>query len=109
MSRTPPARWGGWGGGTDEHFGIDTNEVDIWTGSLAKAIPSNGGFVAGSQQLCIFLQHAAARLIFSGAMAAPAIAAVKEALAVLKDEPERVSRVQCNAQFLRGGSAAAGL
>ena len=32
-----------------------------------------------------------------------AIAAVKEALAVLKDEPERVSRVQSNAQFLRSG------
>ena len=91
------------GRGTDEHFGVDTNEVDIWTGSLAKAIPSNGGFVAGSQQLCIFLQHASAPFIFSGAMAAPAIAAVKEALAVLKDEPERVSRVQCNAQFLRSG------
>ena len=94
---------GRFGRGTDEHFGVDTNEVDIWTGSLAKAIPSNGGFVAGSQQLCIFLQHASAPFIFSGAMAAPAIAAVKEALAVLKDEPERVACVQRNAQFLRGG------
>jgi glycine C-acetyltransferase len=36
-------------------------------------------------------------------MAAPAIAAVKEALAVLKDEPERVTCVQRNAQFLRSG------
>ena len=53
------------GRGTDEHFGVDTNEVDIWTGSLAKAIPSNGGFVAGSLQLCIFLQHASAPFIFS--------------------------------------------
>ena len=47
----PRARWAGMGRGTDEHFGVDTNDVDIWTGSLAKAIPSNGGFVAGSQQL----------------------------------------------------------
>ena len=31
------------GRGTDEHFGIDATDVDIWTGSLAKAIPSNGG------------------------------------------------------------------
>lgn len=91
------------GRGTDEHFTIDTDEVDIWTGSLAKAIPSNGGFVAGSQQLIIFLQHASAPFIFSGAVAAPAIAAVKEALAVLKDEPERVTCVQRNAQFLRSG------
>lgn len=94
---------GRYGRGTDEHFCVDTNEVDIWTGSLAKAIPSNGGFVAGSQQLIIFLQHASAPFIFSGAMAAPSIAAVKEALAVLKDEPERVTCVQRNAQFLRSG------
>src|ERR1700742_1455333 len=27
---------GRFGRGTDEHFGVDTNDVDIWTGSLAK-------------------------------------------------------------------------
>src|SRR3984957_15366760 len=48
------------GRGTDEHFGIATDEVDIWTGSLAKSVPSNGGFVAVSQELSIFLQHSAA-------------------------------------------------
>src|ERR1700744_1011204 len=91
------------GRGTDEHFNIPTTEVDIWTGSLAKAIPSNGGVLGGSQRLAIFLQHASAPFIFSGAMAAPSIAAIKEALAVLKDEPERVNCVQRNAQFLRSG------
>src|SRR5207245_1275476 len=34
------------GHGSDEHFGCATNDVDIWTGSLAKSIPSTGGFVA---------------------------------------------------------------
>ncbi|WP_158750786.1 aminotransferase class I/II-fold pyridoxal phosphate-dependent enzyme, partial [Acidobacterium sp. S8] len=48
---------GSHGRGTDEHFGVPTDEVDIWTGSLAKAIPSNGGFVAVSQRMAIFLQH----------------------------------------------------
>ena len=47
---------GAHGRGTDEHFGIPATDVDIWTGSLAKAIPSNGGFVACSQELAIFLQ-----------------------------------------------------
>ena len=32
------------GRGTDEHWGVDTADVDIWTGSLAKSIPSNGDF-----------------------------------------------------------------
>jgi 8-amino-7-oxononanoate synthase len=91
------------GRGTDEHFGVPTADVDIWTGSLAKAIPSSGGFVAVSQRLAIFLQHASAPFIFSGAMAAPVAAASCEALKILQEEPERVARLQANALFLRGG------
>jgi 8-amino-7-oxononanoate synthase len=91
------------GRGTDEHFGVPTSEVDIWTGSLAKAIPSSGGFVAVSQRLAIFLQHASAPFIFSGAMAAPVAAASCEALKILNEEPERVARLQANALFLRDG------
>jgi glycine C-acetyltransferase len=94
---------GSHGRGTDEHFQVPASEVDIWTGSLAKAVPSNGGFVAVSQRLSIFLQHASAPFIFSGAMAAPAAAAVCETLKILKEEPDRVARLQANAKFLREG------
>ncbi len=84
---------GATGRGTDEHCNIDTDEVDIWTGSLAKAIPSNGGFVAVSQELAIYLQHAAAPFIFSAALC-PA--------------PERVTCLRKNANFLRSGLQALG-
>lgn len=94
---------GAHGRGTDEHFGLPASEVDIWTGSLAKAIPSNGGFAAVSRRLAIFLQHAAAPYIFSGALAAPAAATVCETLKILKQEPERVARLHANAAFLREG------
>jgi glycine C-acetyltransferase len=91
------------GRGTDEHFGLAADDVDIWSGSLAKAIPSNGGFVAVSQEMAIFLQHSAAPFIFSAALAPPAVAAVREALAILSEEPERVDRIRENADFLREG------
>lgn len=94
---------GSLGRGTDEHFGITTNEVDIWSGSLAKAIPSNGGFVAASQELAIYLQHSAAPFIFSAALAPASVAAVSASLAILREEPERVARVRRNADFLRDG------
>ena len=58
---------GNHGRGVDEYFGIAASEVDIWTGSLAKAIPATGGFVAGSRELAIFLQHASSPYIFSAA------------------------------------------
>ena len=91
------------GRGTDEHYGIPTSDVDIWTGSLAKAIPSNGGFVAASQELSIFLQHAAAPFIFSAALCPAAVAAVRESVAILSQEPERVAHARQNATFLREG------
>ena len=94
---------GATGRGTDEHFGIATSEVDIWTGSLAKSIPSSGGFAAVSQEVAIFLQHASSPYIFSAAMAASSVAAITAGLAILKAEPERVERIRINGDFLREG------
>lgn len=94
---------GATGRGTDEHFGIPTDEVDIWTGSLAKSIPSVGGFVAVSQEVAIFLQHASSPYIFSAAMAPSAVAAIRTGLSILRAEPERVSIIRRNGDFLRAG------
>jgi 8-amino-7-oxononanoate synthase len=91
------------GRGCDEQFGIAPTDVDIWTGSLAKAIPSNGGFAAVSQELAIFLQHAAAPYIFSAALCPAAVAAVIESVAILRAEPQRVTCMKANADFLRNG------
>ncbi len=94
---------GATGRGTDEYYGIDGRDVDMWTGSLAKSIPSNGGFIACSQQLSIYLQHGSSPFIFSGAMNGASVAAIREGFAVLKDEPERVAYLQSAARFMREG------
>jgi len=91
------------GRGTDEHFGVAPTEVDIWTGSLAKAIPSNGGFAAISQELAIYMQHAAAPFIFSAALCPAAVAAARESLAILESEPDRVAKLNGNADYFREG------
>jgi 8-amino-7-oxononanoate synthase len=89
------------GRGVDQHFGLEGREVDIWMGSLSKALPSNGGFIAGTQALIIYLQHAAAPFMFSAALCPSAIAAGREALKVVQDEPHRLIRLHRNADFLR--------
>ncbi len=94
---------GATGRGTCEHFGIPTSEVDIWTGSLAKAIPSNGGFACVSQEIAIYLQHAASPFVFSAALGPSSTAAVRAGLAILKSEPERVALLRRNADFMRDG------
>ena len=59
---------GATGRGVDEHFGMSPSDVDIWVGALSKAIPSNGGFVAGSRELVLYLQHRAGPFVFSSAL-----------------------------------------
>ncbi len=96
------------GRGTDEHFDLSTDDVDIWTGSLAKSIPSNGGFVAVSQEVAIFLQHASSPYIFSAAMPPSSVAAISMGLAILAEDPERVARLRRNGNYLRKGLHALG-
>lgn len=91
------------GRGVHEHFGVPPGAVDIWTGSLSKAVPSTGGFVAGSQQLITYLQHHAASFIFSSAAAPAAAGAARAALQVMAREPTRLSSLRRNTVHLRGG------
>jgi glycine C-acetyltransferase len=88
------------GRGVDEDLGVNTDDIDIWTGSLSKAIPANGGFVAGSRDLIYFLQHAAAPFIFSAALCPAAVAAAREAIGVIEKEPERLVNLRRNQAFL---------
>ena len=91
------------GRGVHEHFGLPAAAVDVWTGSLSKALPSNGGFAAGSRALVIYLQHAAAPFWFSAALCPAAVGAALEALHVLQREPERLAALRRNATLLREG------
>lgn len=94
---------GATGRGVHEHFGIAGSEVDLWVGSLAKAIPSVGGAVAGSRGMMIYLQHEAAPFMFSAALCPAATAASSAALDVILEETWRVDRVRENAATLRRG------
>jgi len=89
------------GRGVDQYFESKTEDVDIWMGSLSKAIPSNGGFIAGPQDLIIYLQHGSAPFMFSAALCPSAIASARQSLQILKREPQRLKKLHHNADFLR--------
>jgi glycine C-acetyltransferase len=94
---------GATGRGTHEHFGVAADEVDVWTGSLSKAVPSNGGFLAGCRDLILYLQHAAAPFWFSAALSPAAAGAALSALQVMRREPDRLEALRRNADVLRAG------
>ncbi len=100
---------GATGRGICEAQDIDPTSIDILTGSLSKAIPSSGGFVAGSLPLRIYIQHGSAPYIFSAAMTPANAAAALEAIRIIQDEPQHVRRLHENSRRLRDGLRELGL
>ncbi|CAK0764236.1 8-amino-7-oxononanoate synthase [Azospirillaceae bacterium] len=84
---------GATGRGLCEHFGLNNCVIDIHMGTLSKAVPSEGGFIAGRADLIEALRYNARGYIFSGGVPAPAVAAALAAFDVIVDEPERLLKL----------------
>jgi 8-amino-7-oxononanoate synthase len=100
---------GATGRGSAEHFGIDPQRVDIWMGTLSKALASCGGYIAGKRELIDILRYQAPGLVYSVGLSPPLTAAATASLGVLKAEPERVARLQANGKLFLSLARAAGM
>ena len=88
------------GHGVREHFGLPGDAVDIWMGTLSKALGSCGGFIAGEGELIEAIRAIAPGVEqFTGGPSPAAAAAALAALDVLDEEPDRVARLWRNAAF----------
>lgn len=81
------------GKGLREHFGVAGRQVDIWMGTLSKALAGCGGYIAGERALVDHLKYAAPGFVFSVGIPPPMAAASLEALRIMLEEPERVARL----------------
>jgi len=92
---------GAHGRGVGEHFGIPAKEVDVWMGTISKALGSCGGYIAGSQALVEYLKYTAPGFVFAGGMSPANAGAALASIQLLEAEPERLARVHARAaQFL---------
>ena len=87
------------GRGSLEHFGLEAATVDVLMGTLSKAIPSEGGFICGSETLCDYLRNTARSFIYTTAPAPASVAAAIAGIEYIRDHPERVARLQNNARY----------
>jgi 8-amino-7-oxononanoate synthase len=90
----------GGGRGTAAQFGL-TSEVDLIMGTFSKSLASIGGFIAGDETVIHYIKHHARALIFSASIPPASAAAALAALRVMREEPDRVARVNNIADRMR--------
>lgn len=88
------------GAGVCEHQG-ETHRVDLIIGTFSKSFASIGGFVAADEAVISYLRHNARSLIFSASIPASACATVLTAIEIMREEPERRSRLWQNARRMQ--------
>jgi 8-amino-7-oxononanoate synthase len=86
------------GYGLAEHFGVDPRKVDIWMGTLSKALVGCGGYIAGCKELTEYLRLTVGAFVYSVGMPPVIAATVLKALEILHREPNRVQALQRNAE-----------
>ena len=83
---------GSGGRGTAERFDL-LGEVDLIMNTFSKSYASLGGCVLGSETAVRFIKHHARPFIFSASMPPSSVAAAREAMHILREEPWRVQRL----------------
>ncbi|MCQ4084090.1 aminotransferase class I/II-fold pyridoxal phosphate-dependent enzyme [Streptomyces sp. RB6PN25] len=97
------------GGGVGEHFSVERQAVDLWSGTLPKSLAGCGGFVAGTQRVVDYLKYSAPGFVYSVGMTPANAAASLAAIRVMRDEPERLKRLRENAELFLSTARDAGI
>jgi 8-amino-7-oxononanoate synthase len=97
------------GRGAGEHWGVPPADVDIWMGTLSKALASCGGYVAGRADLIEYLRYTTPGFVYSVGIPPAAAAAALAAVRTLTAEPERIRRLHANTVLFRALAAERGI
>lgn len=91
---------GAHGRGTAEHFGLE-DEVDIYMGTFSKSLASLGGYMAAKKEVVEYVKHTSRPFIFSASITPASVACAREALRILKSEPQRVKSLLTISDYMR--------
>jgi 8-amino-7-oxononanoate synthase len=100
---------GATGLGIREHFGLASEDVDIWMGTLSKALAGCGGYIAGETALVEHLKFLAPGFLYSVGMSPPLAGAALAALQCLRREPQRTAALQARGRLFLESAKAAGI
>ncbi|MFI8529532.1 aminotransferase class I/II-fold pyridoxal phosphate-dependent enzyme [Streptomyces aquilus] len=97
------------GGGMAQFSGVNPDDVDVWMGTLSKSLASCGGYVAGRHELIEHFRYTLPGFVFSAGLPPASAAAALTALRLIREEPERVTRLHDNAALFLRLAAEAGV
>jgi 8-amino-7-oxononanoate synthase len=84
-------------------------QAEVYMATLGKALGVSGAFVAGSEALIEYLVQRARTWVFSTAPPPALAAAAREALRIVRDEPERRARLADLVRRFRAGASQLGI
>ncbi|MBJ8345782.1 type I polyketide synthase [Antrihabitans sp. YC2-6] len=90
------------GGGIGEHFDVDRSDVELWSGTMSKALAGCGGYVGGSTEMVRFLKYTTPGFVYSVGMTPMNAAASLAAIEQLRADPDVLTVLRRNSTlFLR--------
>ena len=84
------------GGGVDDYFHLQPDDIDIRMGTLSKGLGTCGGYLAGKKCLIEYLRYNEPGFVFSVGLSPVLAAASLKALEILKRDNSRVQRLHNN-------------
>lgn len=97
------------GRGTPEYCGVE-GRIDIMTSTLGKAMGgASGGFTLAKKEVVAWLREKSRPYLFSNTLAPAMAYASLETINILKDEPERLAKLEENTKYFREGVEKVGL
>ena len=97
------------GRGCAELCGVDARKVDIWMGTLSKALASCGGYIAGNSELIELLKYSAPGFVFSVGLPPSMTASAIAAFRILRREPEHLEHLRQNGELFKREAQELGL
>jgi len=97
------------GRGTHEHYGMAGADIDIFTGTLGKALGGGaGGYVAGKREAVELLVQRGRPTLFSNALPVTVACSAKASIDTLVGNPSFVQKLRANVATVRKGIAEVG-
>lgn len=100
---------GAGGRGIAAHYQLEPRRVDLWMGTLSKALGSCGGYIAARHEIVEYLKYTAPGFVYSVGLSPANAAAALASFKQLEDENQRVARLQENAALFLSLAKEAGL